>query len=243
MLMADTPALAPEYSYYQRLLARDPERGRRPHRATHQDRAAQVGLRRLAAAGAQLCGTRSTGAAAVVGGRDGRHRRDARAAGRRRGVDPRACSRQPSPIARGAAAAGLHANRCACWAMRSTASPTRSRSRCSPSCVDDLPIVVEISEDAHAGLGARGAGQGAGRLRRLHRRSATQPAVEDALSGQAASRRVAGCADPRGALGARRRSPTRARRSCGMRAPTSSRRRSRRPGCTWAVWRRSRESQ
>ena len=64
------------------------ERGRRPHRATHQDRAAELGLRRPAAAGAQLRGARSAGAAAVARGRRRRHRRDARAAGRCRGVDP-----------------------------------------------------------------------------------------------------------------------------------------------------------
>ena len=47
-------------------------RGRRPHRPTHQDRVAAVGLRRPSAAGAELCRARSPGAAVVAGGRDGR---------------------------------------------------------------------------------------------------------------------------------------------------------------------------
>ena len=63
-------------------------RSRRPHRAAHQDRAAALGLRRPAAAGAQLCRARPPGGAAVGGRRNGRHRCDAGAACRRRGVDP-----------------------------------------------------------------------------------------------------------------------------------------------------------
>ena len=55
MLMDDTPALAPEYGYYQRLRGPRPERSGRTDRQPHQDRAAGIGVRRADAAGTQLC--------------------------------------------------------------------------------------------------------------------------------------------------------------------------------------------
>jgi predicted PurR-regulated permease PerM len=44
LLMDDTPALAPEYGYYQRLVARDQSEAGRTDRQPHQDRAACIGV-------------------------------------------------------------------------------------------------------------------------------------------------------------------------------------------------------
>jgi predicted PurR-regulated permease PerM len=64
------------------------ERGGRPHRAVHQNRVPALGVRRPAAACAELCGARPLGAALVARRGNGRHRRDAGAAVGRRGVNP-----------------------------------------------------------------------------------------------------------------------------------------------------------
>ena len=70
-LMADTPALAPEHGYYQRLLASDQSEAADLIDRHIKNRVAAVGLRRPAAAGTEFCRARSPGAAAVAGGRDG----------------------------------------------------------------------------------------------------------------------------------------------------------------------------
>ena len=67
--------------------------------------------------------------------------------------------------------------------------------------LDDLPIRVEITEDAPAGVGTAVARARARVLGRVPRRSATQPVVKDALSRQEAPRGVARIANHRGALG------------------------------------------
>ena len=96
MLMADTPAACSRVWLLPALAGPRSKRGGRPHRAAHQKPEPAFGLRRSAAAGAQLCGTRSTGAAAVARRRSGRHRGDARAAVGGGGGDP---EDRPSPTA------------------------------------------------------------------------------------------------------------------------------------------------
>ena len=96
--MADTPALAPEYGYYQRLLARDQSEAADLIERHIKTEPPRVGLRRPAAAGAQLRGARSPGAAAVAGRRSGRHRCDAGAAVGCGGFDPAAEPEPPAPL-------------------------------------------------------------------------------------------------------------------------------------------------
>ena len=86
-LMADTPPLAPEYGYYQRLLARDPGEAADLIERHIKNEPRGNRLRRAAAAGAQLRRARSIGGPAVAGRRSGRDRCDARAADRHRGFD------------------------------------------------------------------------------------------------------------------------------------------------------------
>ena len=198
-LMADTPALAPEHGYYQRLLARDQAEAADLIERHIKTEPHTLGLRRPAAAGAQLCRTRPPGAAAVAGGRNGRHRCDAGAAVGRRGVDPAPesgatrsarSSTTPRP-ARAAARAGLRDQR----------RRRRTRARDARPCTGRFANRRRDYQDAHAGLGTRVACARAGVLGRVHRRSATQPAVKDALSRQEAPRRVARGASPGRALG------------------------------------------
>ena len=89
--------------------------------------------------------------------------------------------------------------------------------------LDDLPIRVEIVSTRLQAVGTAVARTAARVLGRLPRRSATEPAVKDALSRQAAARRVARRANPGRALGTARAGgrehATAAgdrRRSCGL---------------------------
>ena len=103
----------------------------------------RAGVRRPAAAGAQLRGARPPGAPALARRRNGRHRRDAGAAGGRRGVDPapaaghraRPPDASPARPARTAARPGLRGQRRA----------DELASRCSPIRLDDLPIEIEVA--------------------------------------------------------------------------------------------------
>jgi predicted PurR-regulated permease PerM len=70
LLMDDTPSLAPEYGFYQRLVARDQSEAAELI-DRHQDRVARIGVRRATAAGTQLCRARPIGAPALLGGRSG----------------------------------------------------------------------------------------------------------------------------------------------------------------------------
>ena len=70
VLIADTPALAPEYAYYQRLLARDQSEAADLIESHMGPGATAVRLRCAAAACSQLRGTRSTRGAALTGGRN-----------------------------------------------------------------------------------------------------------------------------------------------------------------------------
>ena len=65
-LLADTPALAAEYGYYQRLLARDQSEAADLIEQYIKTESPRGGLRRPAAAGAQLCGARPSGGALVA---------------------------------------------------------------------------------------------------------------------------------------------------------------------------------
>ena len=132
-LMADTPALAPEYGYYQRLLARDQGEAAdliERHIKTDTPRSVYDALLLPALNYAE----RDRLEAAAVGGRrNGCRRCDSGAACRRRGVNPAPASgaRQCPTIHR---SPRDRASRCACWATRPTAWPTSSRSRCLPIC-------------------------------------------------------------------------------------------------------------
>ncbi len=86
-LMADAPALAPEYGYYQRLLARDQSEAADLIERHIKTQTPAFGLRRAAAAGAQLRRTRQAGTATLAGRRSGGRRRDARAVVGRGGFD------------------------------------------------------------------------------------------------------------------------------------------------------------
>ena len=142
-LMADTPALAPEHGYYQRLLARDQAEAAdlierhiktEPHRSVYdalllpalnyaeRDRLEQ--RLSLEEETAVIDATRELLS-------------DAAESIRRLNPEPPEAPDHPPLPAR--------ASHCACWATRPTASPTNSRSRCSPMSLDDLPIAVEIT--------------------------------------------------------------------------------------------------
>ena len=89
-LMADTPALAPEYGYYQRLLARDQSEAAdliEQYIKTEAPRSVYDALLLPALNYAERDRLEQR---LSLGRRNGRHRRDARTAVRRRGVDPAA---------------------------------------------------------------------------------------------------------------------------------------------------------
>ena len=200
-LMADTPALAPEYGYYQRLLARDQSEAAdliERHIKTEPPRSVYDALLLPALNYAErdrLEQRLSLEEETAVIDATRELLSDAAESIRRlqSGATRAAESTQPLPD---------RANRCACWATRPTASPTSSRSRCSRTSLDDLPIAVEMTTARMLASELVSLVQAHGRLGRLPRRSATQPAVEDALSRQEAPRRVARGANPGRALGA-----------------------------------------
>ena len=197
-LMADTPALAPEYGYYQRLLARD------------QSEAADLIERYIktdprARCTTRCCCRRSTMRSATAWSGACR-RTKKRPSSMRRGSccrTPRsrsgACIRSqphrpmihPSRTARTAARAGLRDQR----------RRRRARARDARPSAGRFAHRRRDHQDAHAGLGTGVARARAGVLGRVPRRSATQPAVEDALSRQEAPRRIARGANPGRALG------------------------------------------
>ena len=131
MLMADTPALAPEYGYYQRLLARDQSEAAdliERHIRTQPPRSVYDALLLPALNYAErdrLEQRLSLDEETAVIEATRELLADAAESIR---------SLQPEPPAPREESAGVpdHVNRCACSATRSTASPTSSRSRCSP---------------------------------------------------------------------------------------------------------------
>ena len=144
-LMADTPALAPEYGYYQRLLARDQSEAADLIERHIKTEPPRLGLRRPAAAGAQLRGTRSPGAAAVAGRRSRRHRGDARAAGGRRGVDPApAAAAARRPPTRPPLPGPREPLRVLGYATNGVADELALAMLAQ--LLDDLPIVIEITK-------------------------------------------------------------------------------------------------
>ena len=221
-LMADTPALAPEYGYYQRLLARDQAEAAdliERHIRTESARSVYDALLLPALNYAERDRLE---AAPVVRGRNGRHRRDARAAGGRGGVDPAPAARD-RPL-RPTIRCCPHASRCACSATRSMAPPMRSHSPCSRTwwtiCRSPSTCTRRDSRPLNSSRSwTRGADRSSAlrtcRRARLRRR---------ATSSSGCARRCRTCVSWSGA-GARRRWRTRARRDCGTRGPTSSRRR------------------
>ena len=132
-LLADTPALAPDAGYYQRLLARDPGeaadiieryvKAESPHSVYDAlllpalNYAERDRLEQRLSPDEETAVIETTRELAVG----------------RRGLDP-------APAAGATRATRLinrfpdRANRCGCWATRPTASPTSSRSRCSCTC-------------------------------------------------------------------------------------------------------------
>ena len=235
-LMADTPALAPEYGYYQRLLARDQSEAAdliERHIKTESPRSVYDALLLPALNYAERDRLEQR---LSLGRRNGGHRCDAGAAVGRRGVDPapaiRSHPHRPT----------IHhfpdrANRCACWATRPTASPTSSRSRCSPIC-----WTICRSPSRLPGRACRRRNW-CRSCKRKGSRSCASPICHPArrrrraISSRGSAPRCPNCESWSGA-GDRRRWRTRARRCCGMPARISWPRRCWRPGRTWpGSWR------
>jgi len=131
-LLADTPALAPESGYYQRLLARD--------QSEAADLSSGTSRRSLRArCTTACCCLRSTMRSATAWSTACRPTKKQPSSMRRGSCWPTPRSRsEPSPLSQ------LHcpvvpcfpdrANRRACWVTRPTAAPTNSRSRCLHIC-------------------------------------------------------------------------------------------------------------
>ena len=142
-LMADTPALAPEYGYYQRLLARDPSEAADLIERHIKAEAPRSVYDALLLPGAQLRRARPPGAEALVGGRGGGDRCDAGAAVGRDGIDPAAAAGAAttprwfttSEPPRTAARARLRNQ----WRRRRTRAHDARRSRGRPA------VVVEVT--------------------------------------------------------------------------------------------------
>ena len=134
MLMADTPALAPEYGYYQRLLARDQSEAAElieRHIKTEPPRSVYDALLLPALNYAERDRLEQR---LSLGRRNGGHRCDAGAAVGRGGVDPP--PRSPEPSARARRSPAPRTARAAARAgLRGQRRRRRSwRSRCSPIC-------------------------------------------------------------------------------------------------------------
>ena len=180
--MADTPALAPEYGYYQRLLARDQSEAAdliERHIKTQPPRSVYDALLLPALNYAErdrleqrLSLEEET---AVI---DATRELLSDAAESIRSLPPEPPTPPVDPVPD-------HVNPCTCSVTRSTAWPTSSRSGCSPrswtTCRSFWKPPIHACR-----LRARCAGQSARSLRRLPGRPAAQLAVQDALSGQAA---------------------------------------------------------
>ena len=199
-LMADTPPLAPDYGYYQRLLARDPGEAADLIERHIKNEPCGNRLRRAAVAGAQLRRARSIGEPAVARGRSGGDRGDARAADR--------YGRFDSPPAAAPARRSSSNRRSQPKSARTTARAglrrQRRRRRARP---DDARAGGERPADRdrdHQRPAARVrpgvAGADTRRVGDLSRRSAAEPVVEVTLPGEAAPRRVAGSANRGGTM-------------------------------------------
>ena len=236
MLMADTPALAPEYGYYQRLLARDQSEAAdliERHIKTEPPRSVYDALLLPALNYAErdrLEQRLSLDEETAVIDATRELLSDAAESIRRLQPEP--------PTARRSASCPDHANRCACSAMRPTASPTSSRSRCSRHL---------RGRSAHRHRDHQGRAcwprNSCRWCKRKGSRSSASPICHPALrrrraiSSRGSTRRCPRCESWSGA-GHRRRWRTRAHRCCGMPARRSWPRRWRRPGLTWAgSWR------
>ena len=233
MLMADTPALAPEYGYYQRLLARDQSEAADLIDGTSRPRP-------RARSTTPCCCRRSIMRSAIASSSGCRRTKRRRSSMRRASCCPTRRSRSGGSQPRAAAAPMiLAASGTARAAARAGLRDQRGRRRtgarrCSRHVLDDLPIVVEITGTRMLASELVSLVQSAEGLGRLPRRSAAQPSVEDALSRQEASRRVAGGANPGRAMGTAGAGGRQHADCCGMPARISWPRRLRRPGRTWA---------
>ena len=200
-LMADTPALAPEYGYYQRLLARDQSEAAdliERHIKTEPPRSVYDALLLPALNYAErdrLEQRLSPDEEAAVIEATRELLSDAAESIRRLQPDaadapddpPLPGPREPLRVL-GYATNGVADELALAMLAHAASTICRSPSR-SPATRMLASELVALVQDAR-------------RLGRLPRRSAAQPAVEDALSGQAAPRRVARPAHPRRALGA-----------------------------------------
>ena len=200
-LMADTPPLAPEYGYYQRLLARDPSEAADLIERHIKNEPWGTVYDALLLPALNYAERDRSGEPAVVGRRSCGDRGDARTADAMRPNRSGVSSRRRRQDPRGIVHCRAPENRCACWAMRPTASPTKLALTMLAHALDDLPIADRDDQHAHAGLGTGVAGADGKRVGRLSRRSAAKPTVEVTLSGQAPSRRVARSANPRRTVG------------------------------------------
>ena len=234
-LMADTPALAPEYGYYQRLLARD------------QSEAADLIERHIKTESPRSVYDALLLPALNYAERDRLEQRlspDEETAV----IDAtRELLSDAAESIRGLTRSHPHrlmvhhfpdrANRCACWATRPTASPTSSRSRCSPIC---WTICQSTSRLPGRACRPRNCCRS---CKRKGSRSCASPICHPArrrrraISSRGSAPRCPRCESWSGA-GDRRRWRTTARRCCGMPGRISWPRRCWRPGRTWpGSWR------
>ena len=241
-LMADTPALAPEHGYYQRLLARDQSEAADLIERYIKTESPRSVYDALSAAGAELRGARSPGAAAVAGRRDGRHRCDAGIAVGRGGVDPAPASGADRRPRRSITAAGprepLRRARLREQRRRRRARARDARPRCWTICP---------SSSRSPGRGCMASRPRVARAESAESPSSASPICRPALprrpaiSSRGSAPRFRSCASWWGA-GGRRRWRTTARRRCAMPARISWPRRCARRGRTSAASRRFRES-
>ena len=200
MLMADTPALAPEYNYYQRLLARDQSEASdlvERHIKANPPSSVYDALLLPALNYAErdriegrLSATEET---AVI---DATRELIVDAADSIRSLS----SESLSPSVDGNLPGPREPLRVLGYAANGVADEIALTMM--SHLVQDLPVTTRGERDASDGVGACRAGSRAKRHGPLHRRSATESAIEDALLRQARARGDSRGADYRGTLGA-----------------------------------------
>ena len=198
LLMADTPALAPEYGYYQRLLARDQSEAAdliERHIKTEAPRSVYDALLLPALNYAErdrleqrLSADEET---AVI---EATRELLSDAAELIRAFEP-----QPPPADDSALPGPREPLRVLGFATNGIADELALQML--GQLLDDLPIVVDISKGRMLASELVSLAQAQASLGRLPRRSPAQPSVQDSLSRQEAPRRVAGGANPGRALG------------------------------------------
>ena len=174
-LMADTPALAPEYAYYQRLLARDQSEAADLIERHIKTESPGHGVRRAHPSGAELRRARSHRAAAVAGGGSRRlsTRRGSssstprqRCAGSRLRCRRDAARRSPRLQSRPPSCGPVGV-----LAYAANGVGRRDCPRHAGAALADLPIALEISQTRMLAAGCHGSHRGEEVLDRVHRGS------------------------------------------------------------------------